>query len=240
VPEQDRSAPALLVLANRILANEGVLDAFGHVSLRHPGRPDQFLLSCSRAPELVESADILAFDSESRPVGETRSPLYIERFIHGEIYRARPDVHAICHHHAAAVMPFCISGAPLRPVYQHGAMIGNEVPFWSSRDEFGDTNLLVTDVRQGASLARALGANWMVLMQNHGATVVGTNLTELVFRAVTSTLNARFQLAASALGPVQGLTPGETAKAGRVSPAAMERAWDLWAARLPARQAVAA
>jgi HCOMODA/2-hydroxy-3-carboxy-muconic semialdehyde decarboxylase len=240
VHEQDRSARSLLVLANRILANEGVLDAFGHVSVRHPERADRFLLSCSRAPELVEPADILEFDSDSRPVAETRSPLYIERFIHGEIYRARPDVNAICHHHAAAVMPFCIAGAPLRPVYQHGAMLGPEVPFWNSRDEFGDTNLLVTDVRQGASLARALGSNWVVLMRNHGATVAGISLVELVFRSVTSCLNAQYQLAASQLGPVSGLTPGETAKAGHVSPAAMERAWAYWAARLPARQPASA
>jgi HCOMODA/2-hydroxy-3-carboxy-muconic semialdehyde decarboxylase len=238
--EQDRPGQSLLVLANRILANEGVLDAFGHVSVRQPGRPGQFLLSCSRAPELVESGDILEFDGESQPVIETRSPLYIERFIHGEIYRARPDVNAICHHHAAAVMPFCISGATLRPVYQHGAMLGAEVPFWNSRDEFGDTNLLVTDVRQGASLARSLGPHSVVLMRNHGATVVGTTLVELVFRSVTSCLNAQFQLAASQLGQVQGLTPGETAKAGHVSPAAMERAWAYWASRLSARHAVPA
>jgi ribulose-5-phosphate 4-epimerase/fuculose-1-phosphate aldolase len=240
VHEEDRSVHSRLVLANRILANEDVLDAFGHVSVRHPDHPDRFLLSCSRAPELVEQGDILAFDSDSRPVAETRSPLYIERFIHGEIYRARPDVQAICHHHAPAVMPFCIAGVPLRPVYQHGAMLGPEVPFWNSQDEFGDTNLLVTDVRQGASLARALGPNWVVLMRNHGATVVGTSLIELVFRSVTSCRNAGFQLAAGQLGPVQGLTPGETAKAGQVSPAAMERAWAYWASRVPARDAAAA
>lgn len=231
---QELSFPALLALANRILANEAVLDAFGHVSVRNPQHTDHFLLSCSRAPELVQLDDILEFDSESQPVAQPRSALYIERFIHGEIYRARPDVQAICHHHAPAVMPFCITGAPLVPVYQHGAMLGSEVPFWNSRDEFGDTNLLVTDVRQGASLARALGRHSVALMRNHGAIVVGASLVELVFRAVTSCRNAEFQLAASRLGPVEGLTPGETDKAGRVSPAAMQRAWDLWAARVPA------
>jgi ribulose-5-phosphate 4-epimerase/fuculose-1-phosphate aldolase len=225
------TGPSQLVLANRILANEGVMDAFGHVSMRDPKRPDRFLLSCSRAPELVQDEDILTFDSESEPVVEPRSAMYIERYIHGEIYRARPDVHAICHHHAAAVMPFCIAGVALRPVYQHGAMIGTEVPLWNSQDEFGDTNLLITNVQQGASLARALGPNAIVLMRNHGATVVGSSITELVFRAVTSCMNAQFQLAAAQLGPVQGLTPGETQKAGRVSPAAIERAWSYWASR---------
>jgi ribulose-5-phosphate 4-epimerase/fuculose-1-phosphate aldolase len=236
---QDRTVHAELVLANRILANEGVLDAFGHVSVRHPQHADRFLLSGSRAPELVQLADLLEYDSESRPVVETATPQYIERFIHGEIYRARPDVQAICHHHASAVMPFCISGAALLPVYQHGAMLGSEVPFWNSRDDFGDTNLLVMSTSQGASLARALGPHTMVLMRNHGATVVGANLVELVFRSVAACRNAEFQLAAARLAPVEGLTPGETAKAGRVSPAAMERAWALWAARLPARTAAA-
>lgn len=231
---QDPSSAPILVLANRILAHERVLDAFGHISMRHPQRPNHFLLSCSRAPELVVQEDILEFDCDSQPVAKPYNALYIERFIHGEIYRARPDVHAICHHHAAAVMPFCIAGVPLKPVYQHGAMLGTEVPLWNSQDEFGDTNLLITNVEQGASLARGLGVNWVVLMRNHGATVVGTNVTELVFRAVTSCMNADFQLAASSLGNVEGLTPGETARSGKVSPAAMERAWAYWASRVPA------
>lgn len=178
--------------------------------------------------------DILEFDCDSEPVTKPNNALYIERFIHGEIYRARPDIHAVCHHHAAAVMPFCIAGVALKPVYQHGAMLGTEVPFWNSQDEFGDTNLLITNVKQGASLARGLGVNWVVLMRNHGATVVGTNVTELVFRSVTSCMNADFQLAASSLGTVEGLTPGETARSGKVSPAAMERAWAYWASRVPA------
>jgi ribulose-5-phosphate 4-epimerase/fuculose-1-phosphate aldolase len=224
-----------LVVSNHILANESVLDAFGHVSVRHPSRPAHFLLSCSRAPELVTADDILEFDEKSELVGSGGPALYIERFIHGEIYRVRPDVHAVCHHHAPAIMPFSVAGVPILPVYQHGAMIGAKVPLWDSRTEHGDTNLLVTDSEQGASLARALGPNWVVLMRHHGATVVGKTLTELVFRSITACRNAEFQLAALALGPVQGLSAGEIAKAAQVNPKAMDRALAYWKSRIPAR-----
>ncbi|WP_459615182.1 class II aldolase/adducin family protein [Bordetella sp. 2513F-2] len=220
-----------LVLANRILAREGVLDAFGHVSVRHPERPGNFLLSVSRAPELVSEQDIIEYDAQAQPVHEETRGHYAERYIHSEIYRLRPDVHAICHHHSPAVMPFCISGAAIVPVFQHGALIGATVPLWDSRDEFGDTNLLVTSAEQGASLARALGEAQMVLMRHHGATVVGTRLRELVFRAVAACNNAEFQYRAMALGPVAGLTPGEVERAARLPPAPMDRAWDLWASR---------
>lgn len=218
-----------LVLANRILARAGVLDAFGHVSVRHPDRPDNFLLSKSKAPELVTDTDILEYDSEAVPLDGIGLPQYSERFIHNEIYRARPDVMAICHHHSPSVMPFCVAGVSIVPVYQHGALIGRHVPMWDSRDEFGDTNLLVTNGKQGASLARALGTAWMVLMRHHGATVVGTRLRELVFRSVSACKNAEFQYRAMAIGTVTGLTDGEIELAANVPPAAIDRAWDLWA-----------
>jgi len=233
-PESIELLISELVAANHVLANENVLDAFGHVSVRHPDRPGHFLLSCSRAPELVSADDILEYDDQSQPVTPLQGrALYIERFIHGEIYRARPDVHAICHHHAAAVMPFCISGTPLVPVYQHGAFMGANVPFWDSQDEFGDTNLLLSNVDHGASLAHALGPDWCVLMRRHGATVAAVNLTELVFRAVTSCLNAGFQYQSQLLGKVDVLSPGEVAKAGLIAPSAMMRACDYWKSRLP-------
>lgn len=221
-----------VVIANHILANEGVLDAFGHVSLRHPVHPDRFLLSTSKAPELVLIEDVIEYGSDSEPVVTTSTGLYAERFIHGEIYRARPDVHAICHHHSPAIMPFCIVNTPLVPVYQHGAMIGAHVPRWDSRDEFGDTNLLVVNAQQGASLARALGNASMVLMQHHGATVVGKDIRELVFRSVTSCKNAEFLYRALALGQAPGLTSGEIEKAGKVPDFAMARAWKLWEGRI--------
>ena len=227
-----------LVLANHILSNENVLDAFGHVSARHPERPGHFLMSCSRAPELIEQEDILEYGPDSQPLALDGQALYIERFIHGEIYRTRPDVHAICHHHAAAIMPFCIAGVRLVPVYQHGAMLGTHVPLWDSRDEFGDTNMLVTNAEQGASLARVLGPYWLVLMRHHGATGVAKSLRDLVFRSITACRNAEFQFSASLLGrdqgiTIEGLTKGEITKGGNVPAAAIERACAYWQSRLP-------
>ena len=146
-----------LAVANRILGHEGVIDAFGHVSIRHPGDPGRYFLSRSRAPALVEPDDILEFTLDSEPVQPPTVQLYAERVIHGEIYKARPDVLAVCHHHSAAIMPFCISGDPVVPVFHLGAAMGPVAPFWDSRDDFGDTNLLVVKPEEGASLARALG-----------------------------------------------------------------------------------
>ncbi|WP_156414057.1 class II aldolase/adducin family protein [Bordetella sp. N] len=229
---EPRTVVQQLVTANLILANEGVLDAFGHVSVRDPDQPNQFLLSTSKAPELVVAQDIISYGLDSEPVAPPTAALYAERYIHGEIYRARPDVLAICHHHSPAVLPFCVAGKPLVPVYQHGAMMGAHVPLWDSRDDFGDTNLLVVNSEQGASLARSLGDAKMVLMRHHGATVVGADLQELVFRAVTACKNAEFLYRALALGAVEGLTAGEVEKAARVPPMAMARAWQLWAGRV--------
>lgn len=220
-----------VVIANHILANEGVLDAFGHVSVRNPQRPECFLMSVSKAPELVCTEDIIEYGPDSQPIESTSTSLYAERFIHGEIYKARPDVTAICHHHSPAVMPFCISGAPLVAVYQHGAMMGASVPLWDSRDDFGDTNLLITNAAQGASLAAKLAGASIVLMRHHGATVVGKSLQELVFRAVTSARNAQFLYQARLLGPVSGLSEGEIEKAGKIPDVAITRAWLLWKKR---------
>ena len=146
-----------LALANRILAHEGVLDGFGHVSMRHPADPDRYLLARSRSPELIEPSDILEFTLDSQPLVPPTGFLYGERVIHGCIYQARPDVHAVCHHHSRAVMPFCISGVPLQPVDHLGATMGAVIPFWDQRDEFGDTDLIVAKPEEGQSLARALG-----------------------------------------------------------------------------------
>lgn len=220
-----------LALANRLLTHEGVLDAFGHVSVRHPENPARFLISVSKAPLNVREADIIVCGLDARPVSPESRRLYSEGVIHGEIYRARPDVQAICHHHAPAIMPFAISGEPLRPVSQLGAVIGSEAPFWDSQDEFGDTNLLLTRPEEGASLARALGPHWVVLMRRHGATVVGRSLKEMFFRAVHSAGNASLQQAAKALGRVDALTPGEIALASQLRPDPMERQWAYSLAR---------
>jgi len=223
-----------LAVANRILAHEGVIDAFGHVSVRHPDDPGRYFLSRSRSPELVEPDDILEFDLESQPVKPPTVQLYAERVIHGEIYKMRPDVVAVCHHHAPAIMPFCISGDPIVPVFHLGASMGAVAPFWDSRDEFGDTNLLVVKPAEGASLARALGKHSMVLMRRHGATVVGTSLRELVFRATYSCDNARYLSEAMRLGNFCPLTPGEIEMAQAIYqlPTAQSRAWEYWTTRL--------
>lgn len=221
-------------LGNRILAHEGVLDAFGHVSMRHPENPNRYFLSRSRAPELVEPADILEYDLDSKPVKPTDQRLYAERVIHGEIYKARPDVMAVVHHHAPAVMPFCISGAELKPVMHLGAVIGQKVPMWDQYDEFGDTNLLLVKPEEGASLARTLGQAPLVLMKGHGATVVGASIQELVFRAIYSCRNAEYQLAAKLLGNVVPLRPGEIEKSAQINamPTANFRTWEYWCTRL--------
>ena len=183
-----------VALANRMLGNEGVLDAFGHVSVRHPGDPGRYLLSRSRSPAVIEADDVLEFTLDSQPVVPPTAHLYAERVIHGCIYQARPDVMAVCHHHAPAVMPFAIAGVPIVPVFHLGASPGETVPFWNQRDEFGDTNLLVVKPEEGRSLARALGPHGAVLMNNHGATVVGRDLRELVSRAIFMCQNAEYQL----------------------------------------------
>ena len=227
-------ARSQLATANHILAREAVLDAFGHVSMRHPSNPARYLLARSRSPELVEPSDILEFTLDSQPVAPPSGFLYGERVIHGCIYQVRPDVHAVCHHHSRAVMPFCISGIPLQPIDHLGATIGALVPFWDQRDEFGDTNLIVARSEEGQSLARALGPHWVVLMRRHGATVVGTSMEEMVFRAVFSCRNAELQREAHALGGATELTPAEIEKAGafNLEPRPIERAWEYWTVRL--------
>jgi len=229
-----------LAVANRICAHEGVLDAFGHVSMRHPSDPSRYVLSRSRAPELVEPGDLLEFTLDSEPVTPPAAALYSERVIHGEIYKARPDVMAVCHHHSPAVLSYCITGEPLVPVYHLGAVIGPDVPFWDQRDEFGDTNLLVRTADEGASLARALGSHPMVLMRRHGATVVGGNLRELVFRTIYSCRNAEYQTQAKVVGALTSLSPGEIAMAGALQqqPNTVSRAWEYWVMRLDRRGAM--
>jgi ribulose-5-phosphate 4-epimerase/fuculose-1-phosphate aldolase len=223
-----------LARANRMIANEGVLDAFGHVTMRHPTDPGRFLMSCSRAPELVQPDDIHEFTLNSQIVKPIEARLYGERVIHGEIYKARPEVNAVCHHHAPSILPFCISGAELKPVYHLGAILGEKVPFWDGRDEFGDTTLIVAKPEEGASLARALGPHWIVLMRRHGASVAGKTLEELTFRTIYTARNAAMQIQAYTLGFVSPLNAAETALAGEYNlrPGPLMRAWEYWSVRL--------
>lgn len=225
-----------LVIANRILAKEDVVDAYGHVSLRHPERPDRFLLSRSRSPELVEAGDIMEFNFNGEPAASDPRPPYLERFIHAAIYEARPEIMAVVHAHAEDVLPFTIAAAmPLRPVIHSGSVIGPHVPVWDIADQFGsETNLLVTSVAQGRDLVRCLGGERVALMRGHGFAAAGRSLLEVVRIAIYLPRNARVQMAAARLGDFKPLAAGEIAARGAVArPGAPElmRAWEYWAHR---------
>lgn len=226
----DPSLVADLAVANRILFQEGVVDAFGHVSVRHDKHPDRFLLARNMAPGLVTGADIVEFDLDGNPLNAGGRSVYLERFIHGEIFRARPDVMAVVHSHSPAVVPFgIVKGVPFRPVYHMAAFIGEAAPVFEIRDVAGDdSDLLIRDNRLGAALAKTLGPANVVLMRGHGATIVGADLKEAVFRAVYTEGNARLQAEAMRIGPVTYLTPGEAKTATRTVGGQAVRAWDLW------------
>jgi ribulose-5-phosphate 4-epimerase/fuculose-1-phosphate aldolase len=231
-------ALADLVIANRILAHENVVDAYGHVSVRHPENPRRYLLARSLSPEMVERGDIMEFDLEGNPVsGDTRQP-YLERFIHGAIYEARPEIVAVVHAHAEDVLPFGITTSPLRPVIHSGSFMGEQVPVWDIRDKFGDTNLLVTNMAQGRDLAARLAGNNVALMRGHGFAAAARSLIEVVRMSVYVPRNARVQLAAMQLGALKPLSRGEIeARNAGYKPNSPEtwRAWEYWANRAGCR-----
>lgn len=217
-----------VVDANRILAREGVLDGYGHVSARHPDHPERFLLSRSLAPELVTAADIMTFDLDSNLLGDTRQP-YLERFIHGEIYRRRPDVRAVVHSHAPAVVPFAASSVRMKPIYHMSSFLGEGPAVWDIRKCFGCTDMLVTNNEQGRSLAEALGKDNVALMRGHGFVTVGDTVPLAVYRAVYTELNAKLQASAIALGgSVTYLEPDEAAQSDAKNRTTIGRPWQLW------------
>jgi HCOMODA/2-hydroxy-3-carboxy-muconic semialdehyde decarboxylase len=225
-----------LVIANRILAREEVVDAYGHVSVRHPSDPERFLIAHSLAPELVGPEDIVELDLAGRPIGESDRSLYLERFIHAAIFATRPEIMAVVHAHAEDTLPFGIAQrAKLRPVIHSGSFIGAEVPVWDIADRFGDTNLLVTDMAQAEDLARCLGTNNVALMRGHGFAAAARSLIEVVRLSVYLPRNARAQLRAMQLGgDVRYLSPGEIAARNRgYSPYSVEtwRSWEYWATK---------
>lgn len=222
-----------LVLANRIMAREDVIDDFGHISVRHPLRADRFFLSRSRSPMLVTADDILEYTIDGEPIDQRGRAVYAERAIHAGMYQARPDVMSVCHHHARSVLPFTVAEVELKPLFHMATVIGAEIPVWDSQPEFGDTNMLVDTLPMGHSLARTLGANRCVLLRGHGAVVVGESIRNTVFTSVYLKENAELVLAARALGPLKYLTPGEIQKCGDMlrSPLASNRAWDYYVAR---------
>lgn len=222
-----------LQTANRLLAHEQVLDGFGHISIRHPERPDRFFLSRSRSPELITVDDLMEFDLDCKPIDQRGRAMYGERPIHGAIYKTRSDVNAVIHHHAPPVLPFTFTKEKLRPVFHMGGVMGREVPSWDIRTKFGDTDLLVVTMDQGLDMARALGKARVLLMRRHGCTVVGTSLKQAVFTAVYTVDNAKLQLAGRQFGELEYLSDGEIDESGGLltMPIAMDRAWEYWCRR---------
>jgi ribulose-5-phosphate 4-epimerase/fuculose-1-phosphate aldolase len=226
-------ARAELAIANRILVDQGVLDAFGHVSVRHPARADRFLLARNMAPASVTPGDVVEFDLDGNAVDDDRKP-YLERFIHGEVLRARPDAMAVVHSHSPAVIPFSVArGVPLRAVSHMGSFLGVQTPVFEIREVAGDaSDLLVRDRPLGVALARSLGTGPAVLMRGHGVTVVGATLREAVFRAVYTEFNARIEIEALELGPVTFMTAGEAAASAATNASQVDRAWNVWKERV--------
>lgn len=227
-----------LVTANRILAQEGIVDSFGHASVRHPERPDRYLLSRARAPDCIEADDIVEYTLDGEAIDARGRKPYTERFIHGAIYEARPEVQAVVHAHAEDTLPFGITTVPLRPVIHSGSFIGAQVPVWDIADKFGDqTDLLVSNMAQGRDLAQCLGKNTVALMRGHGFAAAGRSLIDAVRLSVYLPRNARAQMAALRLGEVKYLSAGEiaarSAAGSYYNPNTPEtwRAWEYWARR---------
>ena len=225
-----------LVAANRILADQGVVDGYGHVSVRHPADPQRYLMSRSIAPELVTVADIMEYDLDSTAVDARGRTSYLERFIHGEIYRVRPDVLAIVHNHSPSVIPFGVSTPPLRPLYHMSAFLGGGVPVFEIRKASSQpTDMLVRDPALGRALAQTLGARPVALMRGHGCVVVAASIPIVVFRSVYTEMNARLQAQAMALGPVTYLDDEEAKRAEASVGGTIPRPWELWKKKALAR-----
>jgi ribulose-5-phosphate 4-epimerase/fuculose-1-phosphate aldolase len=219
-----------LVAANRILAQQGILDAFGHVSIRHPNRADHYLMSRWLAPALVTAADIAEYDLESVALTHQGMQLYSERYIHSEIYKVRPDVHAIVHSHSPTVVPFSVTKATFRPILHNAAFLGSDVPVFDIREKFGPTDMLVNRKERGTEVARVLGKHNVALMRGHGNVVVGSNIQNVVWRAYYTEVNARMLATAVALGagPVEYLSPEETELTDVSMQRVEARPWKLW------------
>jgi ribulose-5-phosphate 4-epimerase/fuculose-1-phosphate aldolase len=220
-----------LVAANRILAMHGVLDAYGHVSVRSDANPAHFYMSRSLAPYLVTAADVMEHGADSEPIGDMRKG-YLERYIHGEMYRQRPDVMAVVHSHSDSVIPFGVTKGKLRPVYHMASFLWSGVPVYDIRKSTPENDLLIRDRRLGEELARSIGECTCVLMRGHGMTVVGRNLPEVVFRSVYTEMNAKLQgLATQLEGPIEFLSDEEGRRSTVSNAGTIERPWELWKSR---------
>ncbi len=220
-----------LAAASRILFAEGVVDAFGHVSMRHPSASDRYLMARSVAPALVRPDDIIEYDLDSNPCNANGRNSFLERFIHGEIYKARPEITSVVHSHSASVIPFGLADVPMRAMFHNAAFIAAGVPVFDIRAKFGATDLLVGNASKGVALADAMGSKHIVLMRAHGSVACGATLQTAVFRAVYTEVNARIQHWTTALGrgaPIAALDDEEGRLADAVNQTACMRAWDLW------------
>ena len=228
----DPSLVDRLVYANRILYDHGVVDGLGHASVRHQSAPGVYLLSCNRAPGMVRRRDIVCYDYDGNAVSETAERPYLERFIHGEIYRARPDVMAIVHSHSPSVIPFAVTHSRLRPVFHMSGFLGGGSAHFEIRDAGGNTDMLIRNPQLGRALADSLGACSCVLMRGHGSTVVGTSLEQAVFRAIYAEVNAKLQLQAQSLGEIMFLNEEEAQLSSDMNDGQIPRSWNLWVSRL--------
>jgi ribulose-5-phosphate 4-epimerase/fuculose-1-phosphate aldolase len=226
-----KSDPALaekLAIANRILFSQGVVDGFGHISVRHDKSPGHFLLSCNRAPGLVSADDILTYDLNGDLAVPSDKRSYLERFIHSEIYRVRPDVVSVVHSHSQSVIPFGVTGQRLRPIFHMSGFLGSGSALFEIRDAGGNTDMLIRDTGLGKALAQSLGQHNCVLMRGHGSTTVGPSIEVAVYRAIYAEVNAKLQMQAAALGPINFLNEEEAALAAASTEGQVVRAWDLW------------
>jgi ribulose-5-phosphate 4-epimerase/fuculose-1-phosphate aldolase len=235
----DRGVLEDLAAASRILVDQGVFDAAGHVSMRHPQRVDRFLMSRSLAPELVTADDIMEFTLDCEPVNPSaalgaspRKP-FIERFLHGGIYKTRSDVMAVAHGHSAAVIPFGLVNTPMRATYHNAAFLAAGVPVFDIRERFGSTDIVISSAEKGAALADALGHKHVLLLRAHGFVAVAPTLQSAVFRAIFTEVSARVQLQAAMLGgPMAVLDEEEGRKADAINLATVGRSWELWKKRV--------
>ena len=217
-----------LVAASRILAQHEVLDAYGHVSARSDKKPSHFIMSRSLAPALVTAKDLMEHDTESEPVKDKRKG-FLERYIHGEIYRARPEVMAVVHSHSPSVIPFGVTRSKLRPIYHMGSFLWSGTPVFDIRKVREENDLLIRDIPLGKALAGTLGKCNCVLMRGHGMTVIGDSVPEAVFRAIYTEMNARLQLQATQLeGPIEFLSEEEGRRSSTANRGTLERPWELW------------
>jgi len=220
-----------LAAASRILAAQGVVDGFGHVSMRHPSAPERYLMSRSIAPALVTREDIIEYDLESNPVNANGRSSFLERFIHGEIYKARPDLMSVVHSHSPSVIPFGLVGVPMRAMFHNAAFLAGGAPVFDIREKFAATDLLVSDGTKGAALVETLGRRDVALMRAHGSVACGPTLQTAVFRAVYTEVNARIQHWTLALGGgarIAALDEEEGRLADLINQTAGMRAWELW------------